>query len=70
MKITYDPVVDAAYIYIKPQISSGEVKRTYCCDTDETGGVFNLDFDVNGHLLGIEVLDAKKKLPEEVLMEY
>ena len=66
MKIIYDKEVDAAYIEIKQNIANGEVDKTYCCDFNEVGGMINLDFDVNGKLLGIEVLDAKKKLPKEV----
>jgi len=69
MKITYDKSVDAAYIYLidKEKIASGWVKKTYPCDTSEIGGIINLDFDKYGRLGGIEVLDASKKLPPEIL---
>lgn len=66
MKITYEKKIDAAYIYIT-NITPGEVKKTYLCDPIEINGIINLDFDINGVLIGIEVLDASKKLPPEIL---
>ena len=67
MNIKYDKDIDAAYIYLKSEITKDEVDNTYCCDVDEVGGMINLDFDKNGRLLGIEVLGAKNKLPREVV---
>lgn len=66
MKITYDETVDAAYIYLK-DIQPGGVKKTYPCDPDKVDGLINLDFDENNILVGIEILDASKKLPKELL---
>lgn len=67
MKITYDKNADAAYIYLK-NIPPGGVKKTYLCDPNEVGSMINLDFDENNILVGIEVLDASKKLPQEYLV--
>jgi len=69
MNITYDRSVDAAYIYLikKVEIQHGWVKKTYPCDPVEVDGMINLDFDTDGHLGGIEVLAASKKLPQEIL---
>ena len=67
MNIKYDKDIDAAYIYLKSEITKDEVDNTYCGDVDEVGGMINLDFDKNGRLLGIEVLGAKNKLPREVV---
>jgi uncharacterized protein YuzE len=67
MRNTYDPKVDSAYIYLVEEIPLGGVARTYPCDPREVQGQINLDFDSNGRLLGIEVLDARKKLPEGLL---
>ncbi|MCE3233615.1 MAG: hypothetical protein K0R98_1872 [Rickettsiaceae bacterium] len=67
MKITYDKEANAAYILIKENILPGEVKKTYCCNVNDVNGFINLDFDKNGKLIGVEVLDAKSKLPEEAL---
>lgn len=39
------------------------------CDTREIDGMINLDFDDDGRLLGIEIMDARSKLPLEVLKQ-
>jgi uncharacterized protein YuzE len=67
MRLTYDASVDAAYIYISDHIGAGAVRETYPCEPGGGKGVFNLDFDASGHLLGIEVLGARSALPAEVL---
>ena len=67
MRVTYDATVDAAYVYLVDEIGPGGVARTYPCDPREVRGQINLDFDSEGRLLGIEVLDASKKLPEALL---
>ena len=67
MRVTYDPRVDAAYIYLVDEISLGGVSATYPCDPLEVSGQINLDFDSDGRLIGIEVLDASKKLPAMLL---
>lgn len=66
MKITYDRDADAAYIYLI-SIDPGQVARTYSCDPGEVNGMINLDFDKNGVLIGIEILDASHKLPLSLL---
>lgn len=50
---TYDPDADAIYIYIG---ASREVDHT------EEAGPFIYDVDVDGRVLGIEILDASKVL--------
>jgi uncharacterized protein YuzE len=67
MKIEYDPRVDAAYIYFVPEIGAGGVATTYPCDPLQVNGEINLDFDADGRLLGIEVLDASRFLPKDLL---
>lgn len=68
MDVTYDSKIDAAYIYIvRGANKRGRVAKTYSCDPSEVGGIVNLDFDKDGVLMGIEVLDASKKLPPEFL---
>lgn len=67
MRIEYDSEADAAYIQLVDDISPGGVHRTVGCDPSEVGGMINLDFDAVGRLLGIEVLDASKMLPAELL---
>jgi uncharacterized protein YuzE len=67
MKVTYDSAADAAYIYLVDRIDAGEVAKTYPCDPREVNGEINLDFDSQGRLLGIEVLDASRYLPQSLL---
>ena len=65
--LRYDPEADAAYIYLKEPIKAGEVAETVVSDADIKMGAINLDFDAAGHLLGIEILGAKRVLGQDVL---
>ena len=69
MKIEYDKNADAVYIYMisDKYVKPGWVKKTYPCDVSEIGGMVNFDFDSDGHIGGIEIVDASKILPLEVL---
>ena len=67
MKTTYDRSVNAAYILLDDNIYFGRVKNSYPCDINKVGGMINLDFDADGRLVGIEVLDARHLLPKELL---
>jgi uncharacterized protein YuzE len=71
IELRYDVVADAAYIYLKQRIESGEVAETIPADvsaqTPVAGGV-NLDFDEAGRLLGIEILGAGHILGEEIVI--
>jgi uncharacterized protein YuzE len=68
MRITYDRRADAAYIDLLRDDSEGNVAKTYCCDPQEVNGQIHLDFDGSGRLVGIEVLDASRLLPEGLLV--
>jgi uncharacterized protein YuzE len=68
MSTEYDPEADAAYIKLRDDIGAGGVDRTVMCDPAEVGGMINLDFDVDGHLVGIEVMDASRLLPPGLLV--
>jgi len=68
MKITYDRSADAAYLYLVGDIAAGGIAKTYCCDPIEVNGQIQLDFDEQGRLVGIEVLDASRLLPPNVLL--
>ncbi len=61
MKITYDASADAAYIYLT-DIETGGAARTETVSEN-----IHLDFDAAGKLVGIEVLNASKNLPESLL---
>jgi len=59
MKITYDPEADALYIALR------DVPAADGIDIEE--GV-SVDLDKNGHIIGIEILDASERLtPEELV---
>ena len=62
MKIEYDKDVDAAYIYIEHPIRKGQVKNTIEINED-----ISVDFDKEGNLLGVEILDASEHLKETTL---
>ncbi len=66
MIVTYDREADAAYIYLDVP-KTGSVANTLVCDDTEAAGSFYLDIDKSGRLVGIEVLSAKRALPESLL---
>lgn len=51
MKISYDPAVDVLYIAFR----DGPVDNS-----DEVHEGINFDYDADGHVVGIEVLDAAR----------
>ena len=68
--LEYDPAADAAYIYLRRPSARGPfaVGHTVACAPRETSGhMINLDFDDDGRLIGIEVLDASRALPADLL---
>lgn len=67
MRITYDSDADAAYIYLVDEIARGGVARTVPVEALASEAMINLDFDSDGRMLGIEVLDASRVLPASVL---
>jgi len=58
MKVTYDPQVDALYIRFR-EATPGAV------ESREVAEGVNADFDPQGRLVGIEVLDATALLGDE-----
>jgi uncharacterized protein YuzE len=69
MRITLDRSINAAYISFSASPREGQVVKTYPCDPLEIGGEINLDFDSNGRLIGIEVMDAARFLPSDLLIQ-
>ncbi len=57
MRTTDDPEVDAFYLYL----GSG----TFAESLEIRPGIV-VDFDAEGRLIGIEVLDASKTLPKDI----
>ena len=64
MKFEYDKEVDAGYIYVGDDIEDGEAVKTIQLNDN-----IILDFDKNGKLLGIEILDASKVLNKKALLQ-
>ena len=61
MKIKYDKDADVLYI-----LFSGEM----IIESDEDKPGIILDYDVNGSVVGIEVLQASKQMPQPMKFEY
>lgn len=57
-KITYDPSADAALLRLSEHVA---------VDSEEVSPGIVLDFDEDGRLVAIEVLQASKRLPEDAL---
>ena len=57
MKIEYDPEVDALYIELR------DVYADHSIDIEE--GV-SVDLDADGHIVGLEILDASERLKESL----
>lgn len=62
MRVTFDRNANAAYIYLREIEPGGAYKTEVMEDAP-----IHLDFDKQGRLIGIEVLQATKYLPEEVI---
>ncbi len=64
MKFEYDKEVDAAYIYLVHPIREGQAKSTV-----ELKENIILDFDREGKLVGVEILNASKVLNKKALLK-
>jgi uncharacterized protein YuzE len=62
MRLTYDAEADAAYLYF----AQGEPVARTVPGEGEADGV-NLDFNEAGVLIGVEVLEASRRLPQDAL---
>lgn len=67
MRVTYDPSARAGYIYLTGTIEPGGVKTSV--PVRECNGNIVLDFDGDGRLVGIEVLDPALLHPKLVARE-
>mgnify|MGYP002629344642 CR=1 FL=1 len=61
MKIKYDKELDVLYI----SFSEAKVEES---DEEKQGLI--LDYDQNGSIIGIELLNASKKIPQPMKFEY
>jgi uncharacterized protein YuzE len=62
---TYDSDADAAYIYLEHPFHPEQPRKVATFDTDS--GMFNLDFNNDGQVLGLEILGARTHLPPALL---
>jgi uncharacterized protein YuzE len=61
MRVTYDKTVDAAYIELTKAKPDGVI---------EVAEGINIDITSDGQIVGIELLDATKKVPLQTLLTY
>ena len=66
MRVTFDRSANAAYIFLR-EIGPGEAASQYLCEARQAKGMIVLDFDAKGRLIGIEILNATRALPAELL---
>ncbi|WP_197517316.1 DUF2283 domain-containing protein [Microbacterium karelineae] len=69
MNLSCDPEADAAYADIVDDIGVRGVAKTVSVDSAEVEGMMNMGFDHEGHLVGIEILDARRYSAAEILGE-
>jgi uncharacterized protein YuzE len=61
MKISYDKEADAAYIQLSEDLPLSAI---------EAGDGIHIDLTADKHIVGIEILDASKKISLETLYKY
>ncbi len=62
MKATYDATTDTLSIVLRPDVKVAE------SDEDKPGII--LDYDAQGNLISLEILDASKRVTEARRMEF
>jgi len=62
---SYDSDADAAYIYFDHPIPAGTAQQTVRFDSEH--GMLNLDLNADGHVLGMEIIGARKHVPPALL---
>jgi uncharacterized protein YuzE len=67
MRVTHDSDADAAYVYLVDEIARGEVASSRVSGIPLENAALTVDFDANGHVLGIEVLGASRLLRPETI---
>lgn len=64
MRLSYDPVADAALIQL---VENPGPEHSLMCDLEIDEGAVILLLDEDDHLVGIEVVGARKLLPPALL---
>lgn len=68
LRVTFDNEANAAYVYLADEPESGwRHGKTVPLDPFAVGGMVNVDFDTDGRVIGIEVLDARSVLSDKLL---
>ena len=67
LKITYDKKADAAYIYFSTEKVGHLLTESFAIENFLDFGTINIDFDQNQKLYGLEILNASKYLPADLL---
>lgn len=67
VRLTYDSTADAAYVYFVDTIGAGEVARTVASMLELDRSFIAFDLDVDGKVLGMEILGASRVLAQETL---
>jgi uncharacterized protein YuzE len=62
MKVTYDPKTDTMTVILKDDVSVAE------SDEDKPGVI--LDYDDQGNLISLEILDASRRVTETRRIEF
>lgn len=65
--MTFDPEVDAIYVYFRSRIMRGEVERSEFLAFANVAGGMTIDWDKSGHLVGLEILGASEYFDTDVL---
>jgi len=68
IRATYESVSNMGYIYFQ-DIKPGGVATSIPVENKKGHTLFVLDLDKDGHLIGIELFNAKIQMPER-LMKY
>jgi uncharacterized protein YuzE len=66
VRISYDRDTDSAYVSLRDEEAGGPAERQ-SFHQPNTMGLIVLDFDERHRLVGLEILEAKKNLPPDVL---
>lgn len=61
MKLTYDKETDIVYIKLSDRVVAES-------DEDKPGII--IDYDADGNVVGMEILDASKRMPHPFKFEY
>jgi uncharacterized protein YuzE len=66
VRVTYDPVADAAYLYLTDEELSPGRQSIQAATPPGVGAFIVLDWN-DGRLIGIEILDARSTLHQDLL---